>query len=138
MQEHGMYFGKQDYYDTIRMNGGTWNDSKERPLVCLMKSIENEHLYWSIPVGDWSDKQSIFFISDVIPITDKYIEREYIGRHTNQLYVIKNKTLLSELKRKLSRILSWENVHKNSFRQHITDLKTYLLMELEHDTESTH
>lgn len=138
MQEHGMYFGKQDYYDTIRMNGGTWNDSKERPLVCLMKSIENEHLYWAIPVGDWSDKQSIFFISDVIPITDKYIEREYIGRHTNQLYVIKNKTLLSELKRKLSRILSWENVHKNSFRQHITDLKTYLLMELEHDTESTH
>ena len=138
MQAHGMYFGKQDYYDTIRMNGGTWNDSKERPLVCLMKSIENEHLYWSIPVGDWSDKQSIFFISDVIPITDKYIEREYIGRHTNQLYVIKNKTLLSELKRKLSRILSWENVHKNSFRQHITDLKTYLLMELEHDTESTH
>ncbi len=138
MQEHGMYFGKQDYYDTIRMNGGAWNDSKERPLVCLMKSIENEHLYWAIPVGDWSDKQSIFFISDVIPITDKYIEREYIGRHTNQLYVIKNKTLLSELKRKLSRILSWENVHKNSFRQHITDLKTYLLMELEHDTESTH
>ena len=138
MQEHGMYFGKQDYYDTIRMNGGTWNDSKERPLVCLIKSIENEHLYWAIPVGDWSDKQSIFFISDVIPITDKYIEREYIGRHTNQLYVIKNKTLLSELKRKLSRILSWENVHKNSFRQHITDLKTYLLMELEHDTESTH
>ena len=122
----------------MRMNGGAWNDSKERPLVCLIKSIENEHLYWAIPVGDWSDKQSIFFISDVIPITDKYIEREYIGRHTNQLYVIKNKTLLSELKRKLSRILSWENVHKNSFRQHITDLKTYLLMELEHDTESTH
>ena len=138
MQEHGMYFGKQDFYNTMRMNGGAWNDSKERPLVCLMKSIENEHLYWSIPVGDWSDKQSIFFISDVIPITDKYIEREYIGRHTNQIYVIKNKTLLSELKRKLSRILSWENVHKNSFRQHITDLKTYLLMELEHDTESTH
>lgn len=169
MHEHGMYFGKQDYYNTIRMNGSAWNDSKERPLVCLMKSIENEHLYWAIPVGDWShrtkeaqdrirkylsfdtsdirscfyhlgstDKQSIFFISDVIPITDKYIEREYIGRHTNQIYVIKNKTLLSELERKLSRILSWENVHKNSFRQHITDLKTYLLTELEHDTESTH
>lgn len=161
MQEHGMYFGKQEYYDLIRTNGGTWNDSKERPLVCLMKSLENEHLYWAIPVGDWAhrtkeaqerikkflnydtsdirscfyhlgstDKQSIFFISDVIPITDKYIEREYIGRHTSQIYIIKNKALLAELERKLSRILAWENVHKNSYRQHITDLKACLLKEL--------
>ena len=56
MQEHGMYFGKQDYYNTISMNGGAWNDSKERPLVCLIKSTENEHLYWAIPVGDWSHR----------------------------------------------------------------------------------
>ena len=56
MQEHGMYFGKQEYYDLIRTNGGTWNDSKERPLVCLMKSLENEHLYWAIPVGDWAHR----------------------------------------------------------------------------------
>lgn len=161
MQEHGVYFGKQDIYNLIRTNGGEWNDSKERPLVCLMKSLENEHLYWAIPVGDWShrtkeaqdrinkylsldeadirscfyhlgstDKKSIFFISDVIPITNKYIEREYIGRHTNQIYIIKNKHLLFELERKLSRILAWEKVHKNSYRQHITTQKEYLLKEL--------
>ena len=161
MLEHGMYFGKQEFYDTIRKIGGTWNDSKDRPLICLLKSLENEHLYWAIPVGNWNhrtqeaqdrikkylnysisdirscfyhlgntDKQSIFFISDVVPITDKYIERAYIGRHTEAIYVIKNKNLLSELNRKLSRILTWENVHNNFFRQHITDLKTYLLNEL--------
>ena len=164
MQEHGMYFGKQKLYDTIRNNGGEWNDSKERPIVCLMQSVEHEHLYWAIPVGNWAhrtkeaqnrikkflnydktdirscfyhlgstDNQSIFFLSDVIPITDKYIEREYLGRYTGQIYIIKNKPLISELKRKLSRILAWENVHKNCFRQHITDIKTYLLKELEQE-----
>ena len=45
MKEHGIYFGKTNFFDLIRSIGGTWNDSKERPLVCLIKSIENENLY---------------------------------------------------------------------------------------------
>lgn len=126
MKEHGMYFGKREFYETIRSNGGEWNDSKERPYMNLSSSDIRSCFYH---LGS-TDKQSIFFISDVVPITDKYIEREYIGCHTEKIYIIKNKVLLSELNRKLSRILAWENVHNNFFRQHITDLKNYLLNEL--------
>lgn len=160
MKEHALYFGKNEYYEIIRRNGGTWNDSKERPIVCLMKSIEHEKLYWAIPVGNYyhrneaarerlekylgkdkkniqscfyhvgnTNEKSIFFISDVIPITDKYIEREYLNK-TRKVHEIKNKKLLNELEYKLSRILSFENNKPNYFRQHITDIKTYLLEEL--------
>jgi len=45
MTEHGMYFITPDYYQLIRDVGGTWNDCKERPIVCLIKSTENSKLY---------------------------------------------------------------------------------------------
>ena len=77
-----------------------------------------------------TDVTSIFFISDVVPITDKYIVREYINKYTGLPYIIKNKMLLSELQRKLKRILYWENANPNVFRQHITDVKEYLIKEL--------
>lgn len=163
MIEHGMYFAKQDFYNLINQIGGVWNDKKERPVVCLIKSTENDGLYWCIPVGNWnhrnekakqrilsyinSDKhsarsafyhignttvKSIFFVSDVVPITDKYIDREYLG-FDNKIYVILNPNLLSELRLKLNMILSIEAKNPNSFRQHITDLKEYLLNELQGD-----
>ncbi|WP_147424592.1 hypothetical protein [Parablautia intestinalis] len=74
--------------------------------------------------------QSILFIRDAIPITDKYIDGVHIGG-ANRQYIIKNKNLLSESERKLLRILSVENTKNNSFRQHITDVKRFLLQELE-------
>ena len=48
--------------------------------------------------------KSIFFINDVVPITDKYINREYLG-YNSKGYEIKNKKLIAELQRKLKRIL---------------------------------
>lgn len=162
MKEHGIYFGTQEFYQMIRDVGGQWNDSKERPIVCLIKSNEHPELFWAIPIGKLNhrnekaqariqkylkcnksniqscfyhigktDTQSIFFISDVIPISKKYIEREYIGKYSGELYVIKNKQLLFELEEKLKRILAWENGHPNFFRQHITDVKNFILSELE-------
>lgn len=161
MIKHGIYFGKKAFYKIIRDIGGEWNDSKERPIVCLLKLSENDKIYWAIPMGNFdhrddnaknriekflsysnrdirscyyhignTDVRSIFFISDAVPITDKYIDRDYIGKYTNTQYVIKNKKLISELERKLKRILSWENSRQNYFRQHITDIKNYLLEEL--------
>lgn len=40
MIQNGMYFGKEIFYEMIRSLGGQWNDSKERPLVCLVKTVE--------------------------------------------------------------------------------------------------
>ena len=157
MTEHGIYFGKETFYELIRSVGGQWNDSKERPIVCMMKSKSIEGLYWAIPIGKWNhrseeakerinrfmsypsedlrscyyhvgntDVRSIFFISDIIPITEEYIEREYKDRYSQQIYVIKNQRLLSELDRKISRILSFERERPNYFRQHITDIQNIL------------
>ena len=125
MEEHGMYFGKNEFYQIIRDNGGVWNDSKERPIICLMKSVECNDLYWAIPVGNYehrdeeqkkrierymnydkkdirscfyhvgkTNEKSIFFISDVVPFTDKYIDREYKNKAKN-IHIVKNKILLS-------------------------------------------
>lgn len=159
MEEYGIYFAKSYFYNLIRSVGGQWNDSKERPIVCLFKLDECDSIYWAIPIGNWNHRtdkakerinsylnrdskdisscfyhigrtttKSIFFISDVIPITDKYIERQYLGYDRNP-YVIKNPQLLSELERKLRRILYFEDKNQNYFRQHITDVKNYLLDE---------
>ncbi|MCM1542709.1 MAG: hypothetical protein NC121_15800 [Blautia sp.] len=161
MKEHGMYFGKKEFYEVIRHIGGTWNDSKERPVICLVKSLERDGLYWAIPVGNYehrdekakerirkymdydrkdirscfyhignTNEKSIFFISDVVPFTDKYIDREYLNK-TRKIHIVKNKVLLSNLEYKLRRILAFENRSPNYFRQHITDIKNYLIKELE-------
>ena len=38
MKENAIYFGKKEYYELIKNLGGTWNDAKESPIVCLIKS----------------------------------------------------------------------------------------------------
>lgn len=80
-------------------------------------------------IGRTTNK-SIFFISDAIPITDKYISEEHLSSD-NKLHIIKNPHLLQALHYKLNRILNFEVSNKNYFRQHITDLKIHLLKELE-------
>ncbi|MBK5247182.1 MAG: hypothetical protein JJE49_07965 [Peptostreptococcaceae bacterium] len=159
MIEKTVYIGKQDFYDVIRSNGGIWTDSKERPILCVTKSLEHDSLYWAIPMGDLShrkneaqqrihvylakdstniescyyhlgttNKQSLFFISDIVPITDKYIERAYTS--FGSPVIIKNKQVTVEIERKVGRILAYEKANPNYFRQHITDLKKFLLSEL--------
>ncbi len=111
MIEQGLYYATTDFKKMIQSVGGTWNDTKHRPIVCLVKAAENEHLYWAIP------------------ITEKYIDGIHAGAD-KQHYIIKNQKLISELRRKLFRILSVENSKNNCFRQHITDVKNHLLKEL--------
>ena len=166
MEEHGMYFGKNEFYQIIRNVGGVWNDSKERPIICLMKSLECDGLYWAIPVGNYehrddiqkariqkymnydtkdirscfyhvgnTNEKSIFFISDAVPFTEKYIEREYKNK-TRKIHIVKNKVLLANLQYKLSRILELENRKPNYFRQHITDIKNYLIQELKAEKQN--
>lgn len=79
-----------------------------------------------------TNEKSIFFISDVVPITDKYIEREYLNK-TKRIHIVKNNVLLQALEDKLKRILAYENSNPNYFRQHITAIKEYLINELNSD-----
>lgn len=121
---------------------------------------KNKRVYWAIPKGLFNHRdgnaqsrihkyltfpdddihscyyhtgrttnKSIFFISDTVPIIDKYIDLEHLDINRNH-FVIKNKPLVTELERKLFRILSIENSNNNYFGQHITDIKNYLIDEL--------
>lgn len=161
MIERGLYYATSDFGEMIRNIGGEWNDTKHRPIVCLIKSSEHDGLYWAIPMGKWNHRdikqqerlnkylnypdndlrscyyhigrtttQSIFFISDAIPITDQYIDSIHTGGD-HKHFVIKNKKLIAELERKLFRILSVENSRPNSFRQKITAVKEHLIAELD-------
>ncbi len=165
MTERGLYYANSNFANIIKSVGGEWNDTKHRPIVCLIKSSENDKLYWAIPMGKLNHRntqqierlhkflnfpdndirscyyhigrttsKSIFFISDAIPITDNYIEDIHVGAD-NKHYIIKNPNLISELERKLKRILSDENSQPNKYRQHITDVKKYLLDEIKNQTE---
>ena len=160
MIQNGMYYITEEYKELVRSLGGEWNDSKKRPVVCLIPSTENPDLYWAIPVGKVNHRdqsamsriyrymahndirgcyyhvgrttnRSIFFISDAVPITDKYILEEHNGSDAKH-FIIKNPKLILELNIKLKRILAWENGKPNFFRQRITDIKKYLIEELEH------
>lgn len=161
MKERGLYYATPELAQMIQSAGGIWNDTKHRPIVCLVKSSEHSDIYWAIPMGKLNHRnpaqrqrlnfymnlpdrdirscyyhigrtssQSIFFISDTIPITEKYIAEIHVGKDQKH-YIIKNKKLIAELERKLFRILSLENSSKNHFRQHITDVKNFLLSELQ-------
>jgi hypothetical protein len=45
MIERGLYYTKPDFSKMIKSAGGEWNDVKHRPIVCLIKSSENDNLY---------------------------------------------------------------------------------------------
>lgn len=51
-----IFFGKEEYYAIIRSLGRTWNDGKERPIVCLLKLSENGNIYWVIPMTNWEHR----------------------------------------------------------------------------------
>ena len=51
MEINGTYFAKREFYQIIRDIGGVWNDSKERPIVCLLK-MDDIDIYWAIPMGN--------------------------------------------------------------------------------------
>jgi len=167
VNEKGIYFAKNAFYELIKEVGGEWNDTKFRPLVVLIPSLENPQIFWAIPMGDYNhrseqqkkriksymeradhdisscfyhvgntDKRSIFFVSDVVPITVNYIEREYeVGAGKNKAqYIIKNQKLIAELNRKVGRIISFEKGYRKTgrikFRQHILGIFDRLEEEL--------
>lgn len=160
MIECGLYFATEDFKHLVRSVGGEWNDTKERPMICLVRVKGIDGMYWAIPMGNlahrtpkqvdrinWymslperdirscfyhvanTTEKSIFFMSDAIPITDKYIDRPYTYNH--QPYIVRNKSVIAELERKLARILAVENRQPNRFRQRITDVKNKLFAELQ-------
>ena len=71
---------------------------------------------------------SIYKISSCFPVIEKYILHEFT---TSGVHVIlRKKDDISEIERKMKRILSFEFRRKNYFSQRISDIKDYLINEL--------
>lgn len=100
-------------------------DRIQRYLNLPDKNIESCYYH----LGRTTSK-SIFFITDAIPITDKYIDSVHVGANNNH-FVIKNPKLIAELERKLFRILAYDNSKNGFFRQKIAKVKEYLIAELD-------
>lgn len=100
----------------------------------VMKRIDN---FISLPDRDirscWyhkghTNRPALYRISNCFPVTEKYIDDEYIsnGKHLTLM----NKKEISTIRRKLSRVLFDENKNPNKYEQHITSIKEYLMKEL--------
>lgn len=132
----------------------------KRPVYCCIKDNKIPKLYWAVPTSDLSHrnneqkeyyykclskpdhdlrscyyhigrttKEALYKISSCYPITESYIDREFssCGKHV----VVRKAETINEIERKLKRILAFEARNPNYFKQHITDIKSYLLSELE-------
>ena len=137
MIARGLYYTNSDFKTMIQNVGGKWNHrtpEQQARINKYMSKPDSDIRSCFYHVGRTSAK-SIFFISDAIPITEKYIDSIHVGGDGKH-YIIKNAPLLKELERKLFRVLSSENANPNSFRQHIFDVKQHLLKELENDRKT--
>ena len=56
MIEKGLYYSNQSFANMIKSVGGKWEDTKKRPIVCLIKSNEHDRMYWAIPMGKWNHR----------------------------------------------------------------------------------
>lgn len=137
----------------------------KRPVFCCVKDNKIDGLYWAIPTSDIShrdasqieyyemcmqcderdlrscyyhivhgNRTALYKISSCYPITDKYIDHEYTVNKKH--VVIQRREDIAEINRKFRKILSMENRRPNYFKQHITDVKKYLIQELANPNNS--
>ncbi len=132
MLENGFYKITQEFVELIRQLGGTYKDAKDRPVFFCFEDKYTKGLYWAIPTSDrHTNRPALYRISNCFPITDKYIEGEYISK--GQHLILANKTEIEVIRRKLARIIFDENKNPNKYEQHITAIKEYLSKELNED-----
>jgi hypothetical protein len=135
------------------------NAGGKRPVYCCFKDNKIDGMFWAIPTSvlahrsneqnikykyylslDESDLRSCYYhiarttvvalykISSCFPVIEKYIEHEFTTRKVH--VVMKKKSDINEISRKLKRILSMEAHKPNYFNQRITDIKEYLINDL--------
>ena len=155
MRPTGFYKLSQEYIDLVRELGGKYQDNKERPVYCCLQDKDCPDIYWAIPTSNIShrpteqldrikrlcdlpnrdirscyyhightNRPAIYRISSVLPVTKAYIEGEYMSQGIHLL--LRDKRLIAEITRKLSRILFDESRHPNKYEQHISSIYAFL------------
>lgn len=133
-----------------------YNKNAARPTYCCFEDTKHKGLFWAIPTGTienknlnriqkyldcdekdirssyyhigYTNRKALFYISSAFPITDKYILREYT---TNGVPLeLKRVKMQNDIRKKLLKILTYENQFPNKLEPHITTVKSVLLREL--------
>lgn len=86
------------------------------------------HSYYHIA---YTTKKAVYKISSCFPITESYVDHEFLsqGKHV----VLKSKKEVEGIEKKLRKILAFESRKNNYFSQHITDIKNVLMKEMNSD-----
>jgi len=155
MKQSGFYKLSLRYIYLVKDLGGIYNDDKGRPVYCCIQDKYNSDIYWAIPTSSISNRQSsqldrikrlcalpsrdirscyyhfghtnrpaIFKISNALPVTEAFIDGEYTSQGAH--LILRNKKLIAEIERKLSRILFDESRHPNKYEQHISSICAFL------------
>ena len=162
MVESGFYKIKDEYFELIAKLGGTYGDRKTRPIYCCMRDASHPYIYWGIPTSDVShrtpkamdrikwfcalpgrdirscyyhigktNRPAIFKISSALPLSEKYVDGEYTSQGSH--LILRDKTQIKQISRKLARILFDEKTHPDKYEQHMTSIKEYIIRETEVD-----
>jgi len=133
-----------------------FNKSGNRPVFCCYEDTIVKGLYWAVPTGDARNKNlsrinayinssknkignsfyhlghtnrpAVFYVSSSFPITNKYIDGEYISKGLHLITLDKQQN--KKVRSKLRNIIAYENIHPNHFEQRITDIKNFLINEI--------
>lgn len=89
-----------------------------------MPESDLRHSYYHIA---YTTKKAVYKISSCFPITESYVDHEFLsqGKHV----VLKSKKDVEMIEKKLRKILAFESRKKNYFSQRITDIKNALIKE---------
>lgn len=136
------------------------NKGGNRPTYCCFEDKIHKGLFWAIPTSSlnksdtrkierinrfvnlpdndlrscfyhigYTNRRALFCVSSAFPITDKYVERTYL---TDGVPLeLKRIAMKEEIRRKLLKIITYENKFPNKLETHITDIKNTLLKELQ-------
>jgi len=151
MTENGLYKVKDKYFTDYKSKHWIENKKEGRPYYYALK--DKDGIYWLIPlskqvvnynakiskeeqkrgvgnciyyhIGKIGGNDRVFIISDMFPVDDDYISGEYIisGIH----YVVKNKSLISEVKSKAMRYMKLIEVGQLHSRNDVQGIKQKLL-----------
>lgn len=158
LKEHGIYIIKDIFFTKFYDKNLNDNKGTGRPFYYIFKDKINSDIFWLIPMTtqiekaqkkieqlggnpkkclfyeiNFLQKNSVFNIGNIFPITEKYLEREYIDKLSKKHLIINNSSLNNEIKRKALKIIRINTQTKNPFSLDIKLLKEKLLADLELD-----
>lgn len=159
MKQGFFYIIKDEFFDKFEGMGCKFkhNKNNSRPTYCCFEDTRHKGLFWAIPTGSienknlsriqsyidldekdvrssyyhigYTNRKAIFYISSAFPVTDRYVLRKYTTNGTP--LELKKIRLKDEIRRKLLKIITYENHFPNRLEPHITTIKSALLEELE-------